>query len=59
MKYMSKDKLVVIVPVYNEEEVLLETNQKLQEILSILKNKALVSEDSFILYVDDGSLDES
>lgn len=53
------NKIAIVVPCYNEEEVLLETTKQLSGVLSdlILKNK--ITKDSFILFVDDGSRDRT
>jgi len=49
--------LSLVVPCYNEEEVLPETAQKLSEKLSSLISKEIISEKSTIVFVDDGSND--
>ena len=54
---MRKNNLTIIVPCYNEEEVLHLTNRSLSECLMSMVNEGLVSQDSSILYVDDGSHD--
>lgn len=54
-----KKKLAIVVPCYNEEEVLLSSHQQLQSQLEMFKQKDLVSEESFLLYVDDGSKDKT
>lgn len=53
---MSTTKLIIVVPCYNEEEVLKETTARLSEILARLENKGKI-EKGRILYVDDGSKD--
>lgn len=50
-------RLAIIVPCYNEEEILLDSNVELDLLLSRLKKKKKVTSDSYILYVDDGSHD--
>lgn len=52
-------KLSVVVPCYNEEEVLPETNSRLLELMKEMQELGLVSQDSFIYYVDDGSKDKT
>lgn len=52
-------RLGIVVPCYNEQEVLPETNFRLIELLDRLILKKLVSEDSGIFYVDDGSKDRT
>ena len=54
-----KNTLAIIVPCYNEEEVLNETNQKLTNILDNLKKQKKINKESFILYVNDGSSDKT
>ncbi len=50
-------KLVVILPCYNEEEILPRTIQKMKKLMtSLIKSKA-ISDTSRICFVDDGSRD--
>lgn len=51
--------LTVVVPCYNEEAVLLETNRVLTKILLQMIETQQISEKSRILYVDDGSQDQT
>lgn len=51
--------LFIVVPCFNEEEVLPETNRRLNEKLADLVKKKKVSNKSKILYVDDGSTDQT
>ena len=51
--------LALVVPCYNEEEVLEDTFFKLNTLMKDLIYKNLISKDSFILYVDDGSTDST
>ena len=51
--------LAMVVPCYNEEEVLPKTKEELTDLLHRLKQKGLVSEKSFICFVDDGSRDRT
>lgn len=53
------DRLYLVVPCYNEEEVLPETVRRLTDKLHRMCQKGLVSEDSRILLVDDGSRDRT
>ncbi len=50
-------RLAIVVPCYNEEEVLPETNRRLLELLGRLREAGAVSPESAIHYVDDGSRD--
>ncbi|GMA68990.1 glycosyl transferase [Leuconostoc litchii] len=52
-------RLGLILPAYNEQEVLPTTLSKLNEIKEHLIDTHLISHDSFILVVDDGSKDET
>lgn len=51
--------LTIVVPCYNEEEVLPETVKRLTGVLEDLIAKRLVAEQSVILFVDDGSRDKT
>ncbi|MBR1414179.1 MAG: glycosyltransferase family 2 protein [Bacilli bacterium] len=55
----KNDVLYVVVPCYNEEEVLEETNKRLVEKLKDLINKSSISKNSRIMYVNDGSKDKT
>lgn len=52
-------RLAVIVPCYNEHEVLSDTIQVLTALLARMQSRGLVSEDSFVLFVDDASRDNT
>ena len=49
--------LAVVVPCFNEQEALPETNRRLLALLSDLSSKQLISSSSCVHYVDDGSSD--
>ena len=49
----------VVVPCYNEEEVLPETSRRLGEKLDALEAAGRISKDSRVLFVDDGSKDRT
>lgn len=51
-------KLVIVVPCYNEEEVLKETTRQLSEILVRMENEGKIAIGK-VLYVDDGSKDST
>lgn len=51
--------LYIIVPCYNEEEVLPETSRRLNALMDSLQAEKMTSPDSRILYVDDGSKDRT
>lgn len=56
---MKTPVLYIVVPCYNEEEVLPETSKRLKAKLSDLVAAGKVSEDSRVLFVDDGSKDRT
>lgn len=53
------DKLAIVVPCYNEEEVLKIASEALRNVLQDLIQKEKIAEDSFILFVNDGSMDRT
>lgn len=53
------DKLAIVVPCYNEEEVLAIASEALRKVLDDLVAKQKIAEDSFILFVNDGSKDKT
>lgn len=54
-----KNTLYVVIPCYNEEEVLNETTKRLKEKLTDLIKKNVISKDSRVMYVNDGSKDKT
>lgn len=56
---MISSRLAIIVPCFNEEQILEETAQTLVGLLQNLANKGKVTADSFILFVNDGSDDDT
>lgn len=52
-------KLGIVVPCFNEEEVITTTSEQLWNVLKDLIDKSKISEDSFIAFVDDGSKDKT
>lgn len=57
---MRKEKtLFVVIPCYNEEEVLHETTKRLKEKMNSLIKEKLISEESRVMYVNDGSKDKT
>lgn len=56
---MRNNVLYVVVPCYNEEEVLGETSKRLNEKMTSLKQQKLISEKSRVLFVNDGSKDKT
>lgn len=55
---MNDVKLVIVVPCYNEKEVLKETTRQLSEVLVRMEKEEKITEGK-ILYVDDGSKDST
>lgn len=53
------DKLAIVVPCYNEEEMLKLTSEALRGVLDDLVEKNKAGADSFILFVNDGSSDRT
>ena len=51
------DRLAIVVPCYNEEEMLAISSEALKGVLQDLIDKKKIAEDSFVLFVDDGSRD--
>jgi len=51
--------LALVIPCFNEEEVLLETSARINKVLTELISISKISSKSFIVFVDDGSIDET
>ncbi len=56
---MRENTLYVVVPCYNEEEVLPETSRRLKDKLTALMGAGKISEKSRVLFVNDGSRDRT
>lgn len=54
-----KETLYLVIPCYNEEEVLSETSKRLLEKITKMMDKELISKDSKIVFVNDGSKDST
>lgn len=52
-------KLAIVVPCFNEEEALPDTVSQLGGLIDELIGKGKITDDSFVLYVDDGSRDNT
>jgi glycosyltransferase involved in cell wall biosynthesis len=52
-------RLAIVVPCYNEEEVLSQTLSSLRSLLADLRRDGLAASDSYICFVDDGSRDRT
>ncbi len=61
IKMADKDgvRLVIVVPCYNEEEVLPETVKRLVGLMNGMRSDGMISADSRILFVNDGSRDNT
>lgn len=53
------DRLALVVPCYNEEAVMKISSEALRGVLADLIGKRKIAEDSFVLFVDDGSKDKT
>ena len=51
--------VAIVLPCCNEEEILTQTDEKIGSLIEQLINKNLISQKSFIIYVDDGSTDKT
>lgn len=56
-KSKEEMRLAIVVPCYKEEAVLVETTKRLTKVMEALINRKLITPNSFILYVNDGSTD--
>ncbi len=52
-------KLGIVIPCYNEEEVLAETKKHIEKLINKMIEENEISKDSFICFVDDGSKDKT
>lgn len=53
------NQIAIVVPCYNEEQVLPETNHRLSELLGQLLSAGKIGQGSRVVYVDDGSRDRT
>ena len=56
---MNKHRMAIVVPCYKEELVLHETTSRLTQVLDDLVKDDLIATNSYILYVNDGSTDNT
>lgn len=56
---MAASKLFIVIPCYNEQEVLPETSSRLRQKLQTLVQQVKIHADSRVLFVDDGSSDRT
>lgn len=59
MKREKTPLLSIVVPCFNEEDVLANTIKELLNILTILSNKSKIDKNSYLYLVDDGSTDKT
>lgn len=52
-------KLYIVIPCFNEDSVLLETSKKLKEKMQKLMTENIITKDSKVIFVDDGSTDST
>lgn len=52
-------KLYIVIPCYNEQEVLPETSLRLKQKMTDLISKQMISDNSKVVFVDDGSKDQT
>ncbi len=52
-------KLYIVIPCYNEEAVLFETASRLKEKMHSLMSESIITNDSKVIFVDDGSSDNT
>lgn len=52
-------KVAIILPCYNEEEILNYSSSKLLELLNFLINEKIILKSSFLFFIDDGSKDKT
>ena len=56
---MENPVLYIVIPCYNEQEVLPETSRRLKEKMESLMDRNMISRDSKIMFVNDGSKDHT
>src|SRR5208283_1224567 len=55
----TRPRLAIVVPCFNEELVIRETARRLVSVLRELREKGQIASDSFLFFVDDGSIDST
>lgn len=55
----NRPKLAIVIPCYNEELCIKTTIEKLLELLTVYAEKGIISHDSYLYCVDDGSKDKT
>jgi len=59
MNMTSTPELTIVIPCYNERDVLPETNRRMSELIARLISHHKIADTSHVLYVDDGSKDNT
>ena len=58
-QFMENSTLAIVVPCFNEQDMLPQTHERLWALLDSLMKENTVDQESFIIYVDDGSQDNT
>lgn len=56
---IMKKTLAIVVPCYNEEDMIPITVTKLSEVISSMVNEGVIASNSYMLLVNDGSKDQT
>lgn len=56
---MSENKLLIVIPCYNEEEVLPSTFERMEMLMNKMLGEKLIDKNSRVMFVDDGSADNT
>ncbi len=56
---MKKQKLAIVIPCFNEKEVIENTYNKIHRLMKQMEKDSIINQDSFICFVDDGSKDNT
>jgi glycosyltransferase involved in cell wall biosynthesis len=59
MDKINQPLLSIVVPCYNEEEVFPETVKRIKELLLDMADRSMISKDSYVVFIDDGSKDNT
>lgn len=56
---MLNPRIAIVVPAYNEAEILQQTIEKLEELMKDCVSRGVFSEESYLLFINDGSFDDT
>lgn len=56
---MLNPRIAIVVPAYNEAEILLQTIEKLEDLMKDYVSRGVFSDESYLLFVNDGSFDDT